>query len=125
MLNAAAIRQALAEAVPGLWDEAKALAEQWCGPIIENLGRLSGKPLAFPKTFTDPILGPIELFEWEIAILDSPLLQRLRGVRQLGMAHAVYSGATHDRLNHSLGVVEVADRMLRALERNAENRRNF
>ena len=57
--------------------------------------------------------------------MDSPLLQRLRGVRQLGMAHLVYPGAGHDRLEHSRGVVEAADRMIRALERNAGHRRSF
>ena len=58
-------------------------------------------------------------------MLDSPLLQRLRGVRQLGMAHLVYPGAGHDRLEHTRGVVEAAERMIRSLERNAEFRRRF
>ena len=62
---------------------------------------------------------------WETVLLDSPLLQRLRGVRQLGMAHLVYPGAGHDRLEHTRGVVEAAERMIRSLERNAEFRRNF
>src|SRR5262249_36760966 len=69
--------------------------------------------------------GSIELFEWEVILLDSSLLQRLRGVRQLGMAHTVYTGATHDRLNHCLGVVEVTERMLAALRRNAEYHRRY
>ncbi|WP_406698381.1 HD domain-containing protein [Singulisphaera sp. Ch08] len=67
----------------------------------------------------------IQLYPWETAILDSPLMQRLRGVRQLGMAYYVYPGAGHDRLEHSLGVVEAADRMIRALVRNAGHRRRF
>ena len=62
---------------------------------------------------------------WETVLLDSPLLQRLRGVRQLGMAHLVYPGAGHDRLEHTRGVVEAAERMIRALERNADFRRKF
>ena len=41
------------------------------------------------------------------------------------MAHLVYPGAGHDRLEHSRGVVEAAERMIRALERNAAHRRNF
>ena len=67
----------------------------------------------------------MELFPWETILLDSPLLQRLRAVRQLGMAHLVYPGAGHDRLEHSRGVVEAAERMIRALERNASHRRRF
>lgn len=62
---------------------------------------------------------------WETVLLDSFLLQRLRGVRQLGMAHLVYPGAGHDRLEHVKGVVEAAERMIRALERNADHRRRF
>ena len=46
-------------------------------------------------------------------------------MRQLGMAHLVYPGAGHDRLEHSRGVVEAAERMIRALERNAAHRRRF
>ncbi|MCY4139241.1 MAG: HD domain-containing protein [Rhodobacteraceae bacterium] len=41
------------------------------------------------------------------------------------MAHLVYPGAGHDRLEHTRGVVEAAERMIRALERNAEFRRRF
>ena len=41
------------------------------------------------------------------------------------MAHLVYPGAGHDRLEHSRGVVEAAERMIRALERNAAHRRLF
>ena len=41
------------------------------------------------------------------------------------MAHLVYPGAGHDRLEHTRGVVEAAERMIRALERNANFRRSF
>ena len=81
--------------------------------------------VAYPKTFNDPIWGVVEFLPWETLLLDSPLLQRLRGVRQLGMAHLVYPGAGHDRLEHSRGAVEAAERMIRALERNADHRRHF
>ena len=81
--------------------------------------------MPIPKTFNDPIWGDIVLYPWETVLLDSPLLQRLRGVRQLGMAHLVYPGAGYDRLEHSRGVVEAAERMIRSLERNAGFRRNF
>ena len=83
------------------------------------------EPHPYPKTFNDPIWGVVELMPWETVLLDSPLLQRLRGVRQLGMAHLVYPGAGHDRLEHVKGVVEAAERMIRALERNAAHRRQF
>jgi HD superfamily phosphohydrolase len=79
----------------------------------------------YPKVINDPVWGTIELFPWEIVLLDSPLMQRLRGVRQLGLAHFVYPSACHDRLEHARGVVEAADRMLQRLHRNAQHRRTF
>ena len=100
------------------------MAERWTAPALERLE--AGRPNpGYPKTFNDPVWGVVELLPWETVILDSPLLQRLRGVRQLGMAHLVYPGAGHDRLEHSRGVVEAAERMIRALERNAAHRRRF
>ena len=88
------------------------LAEEWTKPALSRLS--SSQPHAgYPKTFNDPVWGVVELMPWETVLLDSPLLQRLRGVRQLGMAHLVYPGAGHDRLEHVKGVVEAAERMIR------------
>lgn len=116
------LRERLAAVAPTLCQDLSAKADAWTEPTRKRLAReLKG----YPKTFNDPIWGDIILFPWETLLLDSPLLQRLRGVRQLGMAHLVYPGAMHDRLEHSRGVVEAAERMIRSLERNAEVRRNF
>jgi HD superfamily phosphohydrolase len=41
-------------------------------------------------------------------ILDSPWLQRLRRIRQLQSAWWVFPSATHDRFQHSLGVMHLA-----------------
>lgn len=119
------LRSRLESTAPNLWREISALAEQWVAPALEKLDSRQSPAVAYPKTFNDPVWGVIELLPWEIVLLDSPLLQRLRGVRQLGMAHLVYPGAGHDRLEHSMGVVEAAERMIRALERNAAHRRRF
>ncbi len=43
-------------------------------------------------------------------------LQRLRGVRQLAMAHLVYPGALHTRFDHTLDVLHVAGRLCEALD---------
>lgn len=118
------LRSSLKSKAPTLWRELGALAKQW---TASALGRLNSRRshAAYPKTFNDPVWGVVELLPWETVLLDSPLLQRLRGVRQLGMAHLVYPGAGHDRLEHSRGVVEAAERMIQALERNAAHRRRF
>ena len=55
-----------------------------------------------------PVHGNVLLSAEEVAIIDHPAFQRLRRVRQLGMAHMVFPGATHNRFEHSLGAVHVA-----------------
>lgn len=57
-------------------------------------------------TRLDAVAGPVIS-----ALVDAPLVQRLRRVRQLGLAHLVFHGAEHSRFAHSLGVVHVATRM--------------
>jgi uncharacterized protein len=46
-------------------------------------------------------------------------MQRLRYVRQLGLAHLVYPGATHTRFEHALGTYHLASRTLALLEQDA------
>lgn len=57
---------------------------------------------------------------YELAIIDSPLLQRLRGIHQTSLANFTYPCALHSRFEHSLGTATVAARMLEAIELNAE-----
>jgi len=45
-----------------------------------------------------------------VEVLRTPELQRLRRVRQLGMANYVFPGAEHSRLTHSLGCAHLAIR---------------
>jgi hypothetical protein len=52
----------------------------------------------------DPLWGTIELDEVARSVVDSAAFQRLRYIRQLGLAHLVYPGAHHSRFDHALGV---------------------
>jgi HD superfamily phosphohydrolase len=63
----------------------------------------------------DPVHGDIYLTHEELAVLDTPEMQRLRGVKQLGSAELVYPGARHARFDHSIGTVHVAQRMIDAV----------
>jgi HD superfamily phosphohydrolase len=55
-------------------------------------------------------------FSWrELAVIDSPFYQRLRTIRQVGLAYYVYPSAQHSRFEHSLGVVTVASKVFDAL----------
>jgi len=51
------------------------------------------------------------------SLINASEVQRLRRVRQLGLAHLAYPGADHSRYSHSLGVMETARRMLDQLRR--------
>src|SRR5919197_3364254 len=64
----------------------------------------------------DPIWNNIRLEPEALAVMDTPVFQRLRYVRQLGHAFLVYPGATHTRFEHALGAYHLAGRVLDALE---------
>ncbi|MEE2787987.1 MAG: phosphohydrolase [Myxococcota bacterium] len=59
----------------------------------------------------DPIHGNIRLSPDELAIVDHPIFQRLRGIKQLGFTDQAFPGATHTRYAHGLGAMEVVTRM--------------
>ena len=57
---------------------------------------------------TDPIHDFIRLNKTEHQIIDTPVFQRLRRIKQLSGAHLTYPGAQHTRFEHSLGVLHIA-----------------
>jgi hypothetical protein len=67
-------------------------------------------------TIRDPLWDTIRLDPVAVRIMDSAAFQRLRYIRQLGLAYLVYPGATHTRFDHALGVYHLATRALGALE---------
>ena len=64
----------------------------------------------------DPLWDNIRLEPETLAVVDTPAVQRLRYVRQLGHAFLVYPGATHSRFEHALGAYHLARRALSQLE---------
>jgi uncharacterized protein len=63
----------------------------------------------------DPLWDTIHVDSTARRIIDSVAFQRLRYIRQLGLAHLVYPGATHTRFDHALGVYHLARRTVNAL----------
>ena len=61
------------------------------------------------KIIKDPVHGYVEVEDFALALLDSPALQRLRYIRQLGFSYLVYPGANHTRFEHALGTMYLAD----------------
>ena len=67
------------------------------------------------KVVHDNVLGPIELPDPVVRIVDSAAFQRLRRLDQLGLASLVFPSARHTRFSHSLGSFEIMGRVLRHL----------
>lgn len=72
-------------------------------------------PVPDHKIVHDSVHGGIRLDGVSLALLESPELQRLHGIHQLGLAYLVYPGANHTRFEHSLGAFAVARRMSASL----------
>lgn len=68
----------------------------------------------------DPVHGDIYLTHEELRLVDTPQMQRLRGIKQLGAADLVYPGARHTRFEHSLGTLHLAQRMIDAIAVSAQ-----
>lgn len=69
----------------------------------------------------DPIYGFIRISDWEREVINHPIFQRLRRIKQLGLTEMVYPSATHSRFEHSLGVMYLATKLFDAITRNKDN----
>jgi len=56
----------------------------------------------------DPVHGYVKLEGIALQLADTPQMQRLRWIKQLGLASLVYPGANHTRFEHSLGAYHLA-----------------
>lgn len=80
-----------------------------------------GRPLADRfEVVRDPLWDNIRLDGAALRALDTPAVQRLRYVRQLGHAFLVYPGATHSRFEHALGAYHLTKSALTALAERGE-----
>jgi uncharacterized protein len=69
------------------------------------------------KRIFDPIHHFIELSTAEAQLLDLPVMQRLRRLRQLGLAYLAFPSAEHSRFTHALGALAMGSRAFDALLR--------
>lgn len=68
------------------------------------------------KIFNDPIHGFITVPKGIILeLVDHPYVQRLRRIKQMGLAYLVFPAAEHSRFSHALGAMELAQRTLNNL----------
>lgn len=106
-------------------EEVEIFAQEIMGKYLEECSKACKKRVlsgSNTKNFYDSVWGTIEISEGEILIVDSPILQRLRSIKQLGLADLLYSSANHSRFSHTLGVIQTADVMQRQIEKELDKK---
>ena len=68
------------------------------------------------KKIYDPIHKYMEFEPILLKIIDTPEFQRLKNIKQLGVCYYVFSGASHNRFEHSLGVSHLANILMNNLK---------
>ncbi|EYU44738.1 hypothetical protein ABFS82_08G012600 [Erythranthe guttata] len=81
-----------------------------------NYSSAYSQDLSLSKHVHDNVHGNIYLDPIFLKFIDTEQFQRLRDLKQLGMAHMVYSGAVHSRFEHSLGVYWLAGEAVHRLK---------
>jgi|TARA_B100001142_G_C14328893_1_gene653325 hypothetical protein len=71
------------------------------------------------KIINDPVHGHMYFPGLVVDAIDTPQVQRLRELKQLGTAYYVFPGASHNRFEHSLGTCHLATNMFEALKRSS------
>lgn len=71
-----------------------------------------------PKVINDPVWRMVRIEPWEVIVLDSPVVQRLRYIHQLGLAGLIFPGSNYSRFEHSIGVLHQTQRLIESVNRN-------
>ena len=67
------------------------------------------------KVINDAIHGQFRIEGVRADLLNTPEMNKLSHIKQLGLAHLVFPGAHHTRFEHSLGVSHIAGMMAESL----------
>src|SRR2546426_8410430 len=81
------------------------------------------RPVADYKTINDTVHGTIRLDTMVRDLMETLEIQRLSGIRQLGLTYLVFPGANHSRIEHCLGVSHVAGKLAESVELPADDRK--
>ncbi|NLD88312.1 MAG: HD domain-containing protein [Clostridiales bacterium] len=80
---------------------------------VLSLGDMESTPGA--KVIHDSIHGTSMFLGHEIALIDLPIIQRLRRISQTDVASLVFPAANHNRFEHTVGVATIAGSMVESL----------
>ncbi len=68
------------------------------------------------KIFNDPVYGFVQIkSDLIFDIIEHPVFQRLRRIKQLGLTDLVYPGALHTRFHHAIGAMHLMSMALDSL----------
>lgn len=87
--------------------------EKICSFIFDKYGNQVAKSRKL--YIHDNIFGTLQFTKFERKIINSPFLQRLTNITQMGLAKSVYPGAVHNRFSHSLGVSHISERIYKEI----------
>ena len=90
------------------------VGEENTGATAQSAGRRSRG-----KTFNDPVHGHMYFNPKICDVIDTPQMQRLRDLKQLGTSYFVFPGAAHNRFEHSLGTCHLANTVFEAIRRSS------
>ncbi|AQN68323.1 Hd phosphohydrolase domain protein [Saudi moumouvirus] len=79
----------------------------------------------YSKKFRCNINNIINVSEWALRIINTPEFQRMKKIQQLGLTSWVYPTATHTRFEHSLGVYDLAGKILEKIKAQYPDRLYF
>jgi HD superfamily phosphohydrolase len=69
------------------------------------------------KIINDPVYGFINISsDLLFDLVEHPFFQRLRRIKQLGLADVVYPGALHTRFHHALGAMHLMSQAIKVLQ---------
>lgn len=70
----------------------------------------------------DPVYGFIEFNDWEKQIINTLEFQRLRRIKQNALTEMVYPGTSHNRFEHSLGVMYLTKNIYEKITEDPKNK---
>ncbi len=103
-------------------DDINKKIEEIANYIIKNYG-ISKNFLNNKELYIhDNVFGTLKFTNFERKIINSPFLQRLTKISQMGLANFVYPGAVHNRFSHSLGVSYLAEKIYEEIMGDSDER---